>query len=139
MPRPVARRPLAGVLLALSFCLSAGCPSGGKKLPAVYPVEGKVVYKGGQPLTGGSVSFQSQTDSSFAASGEIQPDGSFTLWTFADKERVKGAPPGKYNVTVMPAMGSDHSIQPIAVAKPIEVEAKENRFAIALDRAAPKK
>ena len=138
MQRPVAGRRSAGVLLALSFCLIAGCPSA-KKMPAMYPVEGKVAYKGGQPMTGGSISFQSQTDSTLATSGEIQPDGSFTLWTFADKERVKGAPPGKYNVTVVPAMGSDHSIQPIAVAKPFEVEAKENRFAIALDKVAPKK
>jgi hypothetical protein len=138
MPRPVAGRPLVGVLLALSFCLMVGCSSG-KKLPAMYPVEGKVVYKKGEPLTGGSVSFQSQTDSSIATSAEVQPDGSFTLWTFADKQRVKGAPPGKYLVTVMPALGTDHSIQPIPIAKPFEVEAKENRFTITLDRAAPKK
>jgi hypothetical protein len=138
MQRPVAGRRSAGVLLALSFCLMVGCSSG-KKLPATYPVEGKVTYKKGEPLTGGSISFQSQTDSTFATSGEIQPDGSFTLWTFADKDRLKGAPPGKYNVTVVPAMGSDHTIQPVAVAKPFEVEAKENRFTIALDKAAPKK
>jgi hypothetical protein len=138
MPKPVAARPLAGVLLALSLFVTAGCSSA-KKLPAVYPVEGKVVYKKGEPLTGGSVSFQSQTDSTFACSAEIQPDGSFTLWTVADKQRVKGAPPGKYNVTVVPAMGADHSIQPITVAKPFEVEAKENRYTITLDRAAPKK
>ena len=139
MPRPVAGRPLVGVLLALSFCLSAGCPSGGKKLPAVYPVEGKVVYKGGRPLTGGSVSFQSQTDSSFATSGEIQPDGSFTLSTFANKERVKGAPPGEYRVTVIPPLGTEHAIQPITLPKPFTVEARDNTFTITLDKPAPKK
>jgi len=138
MPIPVAGCPVSGVLLALSFCLAAGCAAG-KKMPAMHPVEGKVVYKAGQPLTGGVVSFQSQADQSLTTTGEIQPDGSFSLWTFVDKERVKGVPPGEYRVTVVPPLGADHSVKPISIAKPYTVEAKENRFTITLDKAAPKK
>jgi hypothetical protein len=139
MSMPAAGRPVFGVLLALSFCMTAGCQPGSKKMPAMHPVEGKVVYKTGQPMTGGVVNFQSQADQSLTTTGEIQPDGSFSLSTFADKERVKGAPLGEYRVTVVPPLGADHSVRPISIAKPYKIEAKENRFTITLDKAAPKK
>ena len=136
---PAVGRLVFGVPLALSLCLMAGCQPAGKKMPAMHPVEGKVVYKTGQPLNGGAVKFESQTDQSFTTTGEIQPDGSFSLSTFVEKERVKGVPPGEYRVTVVPPLGADHAVNPISLAKPYKVEAKQNQFTITLDKAAPKK
>ena len=137
MSRHVAVNRIVGLLFALSFSLTSGCHSG-KKMPAMHPVGGKVVYKNGQPLTGGSVKFQSLTDPSLSTTGEIKPDGSFSLSTFADKERVKGAPLGEYRVTVIPPLGTEHAVQPITLPKPYKVEARDNTFAITLDKSAPK-
>ena len=128
-----------GVLLALWLTLTTGCQSGDRKMPAMHPVVGKVSYKSGEPLTGGAVKFQSATDTTLSTTGEIQPDGSFTLSTFANKERVKGAPPGEYRVTVIPPLGTEHAIQPITLPKPFTVEARDNTFTITLDKPAPKK
>ena len=139
MSRFVTGRPLVGVLLTLVLSLSPGCQPAGKKMPAMHPVEGKVLYKTGQPMNGGTVKFQSTTDTTLSTAGEIQPDGSFSLTTFAEKERVKGAPPGEYRVTVIPALGKEHAVQPIMLPKPYKVEARDNTFTITLDRAAPKK
>ena len=127
-----------GVLLVLWLSLTTGCQSGDRKMPAMHPVVGKVFYKTGQPLTGGSVKFQSATDTSLSTAGEIQADGSFTLSTFANSARVKGAPPGEYRVTVVPPLGAEHAVQPITLPKPYKVEARDNMFTITLDKPAPK-
>jgi hypothetical protein len=68
----------------------AGCGGEG-----VYPVTGKVVYSDGQPVQGGSITFNN-TAAKQSASGDIAQDGTFSLNFGQDK----GAPAGDYVVTV---------------------------------------
>jgi hypothetical protein len=96
--------------LALSLCLllAAGC---GKKGPPVVPVEGKVTV-GGQPLTGGQISFiripgPEDTDEEgnvpqdmAAPSGTLDSGGQYKLFTGGKA----GAPKGEYKVVVSPPM-----------------------------------
>ena len=81
-----------GLLIALSGCSSR---------PATYPVEGKVVWKGGNAATelaGYGVTFES-ADGSTSGSGEIQADATFTIGTFGIED---GALAGKHRVAVAP-------------------------------------
>lgn len=74
------------VALALTGCgNSAG----------LQPVKGKVSYKDGQPVEGGSITFNN-SEKQISASGDIAPDGTFTLNFGTDR----GAPVGSYKVTV---------------------------------------
>ncbi len=80
-----------GVLIISAF---AGCGSG------TCPVQGKVVYPDGTPVTTGLVVFESvDLTPTVSASGKIQPDGSFRLGTFGLDD---GTLPGKYRATVVP-------------------------------------
>lgn len=76
------------VLLVLGI---VGCGSNVK-------VSGKVSFPDGSPLTVGKVVFE--TDS-FIASGDLQPDGSYTLGSLKKND---GIPPGTYRVSVAGAM-----------------------------------
>jgi hypothetical protein len=81
-----ARLPL--LLLSLLF---AGC---GPKHPQMAPVKGKVLIDG-QPLTFGSVG--TLPPSGRGAHGEIQPDGTFELFTYGKHD---GALVGLHKVSV---------------------------------------
>lgn len=78
----------------LVCCAAAGCGDG---RPARVPVSGKVLIDG-QPLNYGAVRFTPADGR--PATGELGPDGSFTLTTF---ESGDGAAPGTHAVTVHPA------------------------------------
>ena len=65
----------------------------------VYEVKGSVVLEDGKPLTGGTVEFEPVSGSVYQASGEIGPDGSFSLKT---ADSGDGAAPGEYRVKVVP-------------------------------------
>jgi hypothetical protein len=73
--------------------LQAGCDDG---RIARVPVSGKVLIDG-RPATIGSVRFYPQSGQGRPSSGTIQPDGSFSLFTFEEND---GIPPGVYDVTV---------------------------------------
>jgi hypothetical protein len=120
-----------------------GCSSAASTGPATYPVQGKVVSPGGQPWTGGLVTFRSTSDPGMMASGEIQADGSFTLTTYyvvAGQARTKpGAVAGEHTVTVeerqIPAArGAVNKISPIILNKKCRVEVKENSLLIEVPR-----
>lgn len=115
----------------------SGCQSA-KQPPKTYPVTGKVIYKGGQPLTGGAVAFTqpNSTDGSTSVAGRIQDDGSFALETMVDTIKVAGAPPGDYQVNITPLMGQDQSFEPIRGPKgTFKVEAKEdNNFTFEVEK-----
>jgi hypothetical protein len=116
----------AGLLL-VALLLAAGCGKDTAPLPQTYPVNGKLVVKGGPALTGGTVEFQSQTEPSLMIRGEIKPDATFTLTTrtVAGKE-VPGAPEGRYRVTVFPPMTQDQTVGPIQVEEVYAVKAQDN-------------
>jgi hypothetical protein len=85
-------------ILSATLLLFAGC---GSKEAAVYPVKGKVQWKGGGPATelvdyGISLEPPGRKDSGM---GTIMADGSFTISTFAEND---GAVPGKHRVAISP-------------------------------------
>jgi hypothetical protein len=67
----------------------AGC---GERTAALWPVRGKVVYKDGAPLAGGTIEMESTDNSTLMAVGTIAVDGSFRL--------EEGATAGKYRVAI---------------------------------------
>lgn len=93
--------------LAMAALLIVSTPGCGAKPehPETVPVQGKVTYKG-QPVIKGTITFQS--DGGQAATGEIQPDGTYRLSTFAEKD---GAVPGHHKVMII-ANDGDPTLMP---------------------------
>jgi hypothetical protein len=73
-------------------------------VPPTHPVEGKVVFKNKsgsvRRLAGGAVHFQSTTDSSQTAHGEIDNDGSFSLSSQHQGRGLPGVLPGQYKARI---------------------------------------
>ena len=84
------RRVLSIALLLFSV---AGCGGG------LHPVQGKVTFEDGTPLTIGMVVFESTDGKTITARGDIQADGTYCLGT---KRPGDGVPPGKYRVLIAP-------------------------------------
>ena len=83
------------LLVLTVFLLLAGCDT----QPATYLVHGMVVYPDGRPLTRGTVEFEALgLKKPITASGEIAPDGTFQLGTFAVND---GAIAGQHRVAVI--------------------------------------
>ena len=91
------------ILLASLVALSAtGC--GGRK---VFPVSGIVLFRDGTPLSGGWVVFEPvSVEGQVTASGDIQPNGTFSLST---EGKGDGAMAGWYRVVVHPPLTSNPS------------------------------
>jgi hypothetical protein len=68
---------------------------------STHPVEGKITYKDGSPLTcEGLVIFNpAEAHLKNGARGAIQPDGSFRMGTF---DEADGVPEGRYKVAIVP-------------------------------------
>ena len=86
--------------LALPLVL-AGCGSSG---PKVYPVQGKVVFKGKggnmRHLIGGKVRFRSTSDAGLTAVGSIEDDGVFSMAAIQNEKGLTGVPAGAYKARV---------------------------------------
>jgi hypothetical protein len=65
-----------------------------------YEVRGKVLLASGKALSEGRVTFVAADGLLPQASGDIRPDGEFTLTT---RDPGDGAAPGKYKVRIEPA------------------------------------
>jgi hypothetical protein len=93
-----ARRVRALVLVGLALWTSSCGDSGRVK---VYPVSGKVLYRG-EPATGAEVIFyQKHGDRAVATvqpAARVQEDGSFRVTTFKDGD---GAPAGEYGIGIV--------------------------------------
>jgi hypothetical protein len=76
-----------------------GC-SGYTSSAPTYEVKGKVLLANGKTLSAGRVTFVAADGLLPQASGEIQPDGDFSLTT---RNPGDGAAPGKYKVRIEPA------------------------------------
>lgn len=130
--RTIVRRGRAFLLSSLCLVVPVGC-SGSGDLPKTYPVTGKVVAKGGTPVAGGMVRFESD-DKNVAVSGDIQEDGSFTLRTqsLKGKGTASGAPEGNYQVTIQfPYPANGRPIPAVILPGPYKVEPKdENPFTL---------
>lgn len=81
--------------MLVGLCVLMGLVGCGSDSPHVVPVKGKISYQG-KPLTSGTVMLVPES-SGYGATGQIQPDGTFTLTSFKQND---GAAPGKYKVTV---------------------------------------
>jgi len=92
-----SRQPLAKLCVVLALCcLALACNRSSIKL---YPVKGKVTYKG-QPTEGASIVFQpvdGVTPERPMAYGDAKADGTFELRT----EHGAGAAAGDYQVLIM--------------------------------------
>lgn len=83
-----------GVVSAIGLCLAAAGCGGGPPRPLA--VRGQVTYQG-RPLARGTVTFI-PAEPGPPATGQIQPDGQYTLSTFRPGD---GALPGRYTVMVI--------------------------------------
>jgi len=86
-------RQLSLFVLAVPLAFVVGC---GPKFPKTAIVKGKVTYKG-KAVPNGTVNFNPEIPGP-PTSGEIQPDGTYTLTTFKSGD---GAIPGKYSVVIV--------------------------------------
>jgi hypothetical protein len=95
------RRPnlfsLAYVLVTLAICIAAGCSGGNQGLAAV---KGRITYKG-KPVPNGTVNFLPEDANKPSATGEIQPDGSYSLKTVVSNRPSDGAVVGKHKVVIV--------------------------------------
>jgi hypothetical protein len=96
--------PRALALAALVLAANWGCASKSDR-PETLPVRGKVTYKG-QPVTKGTITFQ--PDAGETATGQIQPDGTYTLSTFGEQD---GALAGHHKVMII-ANDADPTLMP---------------------------
>ena len=121
------------VALSGALFLAAGCGKNG--LPATYPVTGTVSFSDGQPLPGGSITFQLTAPDAPTISGEIKEDGAFRLSTFRESSRSPGAPEGVYSVTVVPPLVEHRLLMPpVTLPTSYEVKPRENHFDVKVDR-----
>src|SRR5262245_19411780 len=83
----------ACLLVGLLGLVLGGCGGAG-----LYPVEGQVVWKDGQPakeIAGAQITFEMEGKSS--SHGSLKPDGTFTLQT----GEYPGAPAGEHTVLII--------------------------------------
>jgi len=135
----LGRCPRRVLVFTCALCFILGC-SGTRPMPkefgALYPVEGKVTFDG-KPLRGGNVTFFALDHDvkQLQPFGLIDEQGNYAVSSY----QQKGAPAGKYRVTVIPAT-NDKSID-LAVddryqngeKSPLTVEVRENAPAGAYD------
>lgn len=95
----MASRPRCSLLLSTTLAVLLGGCGPREDHPETVPVQGKVTYAG-KPVPRGTITFQ--PDAGQAAVGEIQPDGSYRLGTFAQDD---GAVPGHHKVTIIANTG----------------------------------
>lgn len=124
------------ILLAICAALGiSGCTA--KEMPATFPVQGKVLQADGTPLHGGAVQFRSLENPVYTTIGDIDQDGNFTLRTLANNERIDGAPPGKYQATVIPD-SNDQSNRSVILATIYTIkEGEKTELILKLDDVTP--
>lgn len=134
--RVTARFLSVGLLIAFVANV-AGCSRAGPKPPKTYPVKGKVLYEDGRPYGPGMIEFRSKSQPIIAI-GEIQADGSFTLNTLNDREKLSGAIEGDCVVALIPPQPADRANRkgsvpmPITLPETYAIKPQQNDFAITL-------
>jgi hypothetical protein len=97
----MGRRPVYWILPCfIGFAVTMNGCSGYTSSAPTYEVKGKVLLANGKTLSAGRVTFLAADGLLPQASGEIQPDGDFSLTT---RNPGDGAAPGKYKVRIEPA------------------------------------
>jgi hypothetical protein len=111
---PVALRVARLAPWPLVLLLLAGCGSG---RPETVPISGKITYAG-KPVTQGKIVFYPEHGR--PATGEIGPDGSYSLTTF---DQGDGAVLGKHRVTIK----STHVTEPAHMPKSFAEEVAQGQ------------
>jgi hypothetical protein len=106
--RSVSLIAIVAVLVSLSGCGGSSAP---KNREPVFPVKGKVTYKG-QPVVGADIAYKSETVER-SAFGRTNEDGEFELSTFGSND---GAVAGKHSVTI----AKSSMAAPTTPAAPVE-------------------
>jgi hypothetical protein len=111
MLRPTFSRAPRGrawrLIVAIASAASLACSGSPGDRPPLYPVKGRVLYKG-KPIAGGVVVYEREDGGAKAsaagpgggplrATGRIEPDGGFRLTAFPGAE---GVPEGRYKVGI---------------------------------------
>ena len=131
----VPRRALL-LVLALALTALAGC---GPSWPKTYPVEGKVIVKGGKLGKPATITFQStslkrEDGTPVSAEGKIREDGTFTLVTWMFGKSRPGAVEGEHSVFIAEpeTTGPDGgpAFVPIMIQQKAQVEPKDNQLTI---------
>ena len=112
-------RPL---IFVTALALAVGCDRG----PRTYPVNGKVVFEDGSPLTTGGVVFSELMSSEAAganARGAIDEAGNFQLTTFKDND---GALAGKHRFLVRADRDAEDYTKRGIIPRPVIAERFES-------------
>src|SRR5262245_30711131 len=133
---PRSFRTWAPALLAAAVLAAAGCT--GPVLPKTYPAKGTAVFKDTRkPLTGGTVEFESTTDPALRAVGDIDSDGTFTLYAFKQGKEKPGAAEGEYRVFVeLPAAdeGRDEGSGRVQLPGTVTIKPGDNDLTLEVER-----
>lgn len=112
MDRSASRPRLPAILALIALPLAqAGCGDAPPPAGALRPVKGKVIYSNASALSGLKIDFVPKSESARPASGDIGPDGSFSLKSpqgqgIAEGEygvrldKPGGFPRGKFNLPI---------------------------------------
>jgi hypothetical protein len=119
-----ALRPVVGLLI-LNIAIGTGCRAR-PTLPELHPVHGRVVDGGGKPLSGATIQFQPEADSTVSTTGTADADGRFELSSFKAGIRAPGAVAGPNRVLVTPAAGSGRRPTPVVLPESCLIKPGEN-------------
>lgn len=122
-----------GIILLVPIFVFLGCGGNVEKAPETHEFGGKVLDRAGKPLTGGTVEMRPVGKGDYNSFGEIQPDGTFTIYTILNSTKVKGAQPGEHTVTIIPSLKERPDATPIQLKKNVTIKPGDKEITIKLD------
>jgi hypothetical protein len=137
----VPARASCAVFLAV-FVGGCGAEQKASNLPATHSAQGTVLQADGKPLSGGSVEFRPKQSIGVTLTGDISPEGKFSLRTVGSDGVASGAPEGTYTAMVILPSSTDPTKQHLAgtMDVPGEFTVKaggENNFTLKLPAKKP--
>lgn len=125
---------------SVGVCLtfSIGCADNRPKPPMLYPVWGHVLFIGGQPFSGGIITFTSRADPRSVMEAAIADDGLFSLSMMFNDQRLFGAAEGAYQVMVSSRFQPSRGVLTYTLPGDIVIAPKENILKIEVDPATGK-
>jgi hypothetical protein len=97
--RALCRFRILPLVTAAGWMSLTGCGPG---MPKTYPLRGRVVFKGGPPLSGGSIAFESTGEPRWHGGAEVGPDGTFAhvMTVGPDGKGARGLVEGEHRVRI---------------------------------------
>ena len=129
---------MRSLLILFVMCgVLAGCSGSDTPDLDTYQVTGKISYRSGEPVSGGTIEFQSLSDQTLNMSSAIESDGSFALMTIYENQNLSGAIAGPCQVMLTLPMPNTPIPALIVLPQPYQVDPTTNHFEISLDFDAP--